>query len=394
MGSTIDSIPLTERGQAFYRDTEISGFGLRVGTTSKTYIAEGKANGKTVRMTIGRHGVFTAEPARVEARQILVMIAKGVNPVDDKKEQRAKAITMGQAFEDYLTVRKSLRPRTIYDYRRFMKTYLADWADKPISAISKDMVAKRHTKMGETSAAQANLTMRFVRALFNFAAGQYEDSKGQSLIIENPVKRLSQTRAWYRVERKQTLIKPHELAPWYGAIMSLQDDSRVRTRESVRDYLLLVLFTGLRKEEAAKLTLNNVDLKARTLTVLDTKNHLDHTLPLSDFLYELLLRRKEAATNNSVFPGGRASGHMVEPRKQMAKVIQESGVHFTIHDLRRTFITVAESLDISAYALKRLLNHKMSNDVTAGYIIQRCGTARAPMQKITDYFLSSFANSN
>ncbi|MBU1652649.1 integrase family protein, partial [bacterium] len=356
--SFVDSIPLTESGQTFYRDTEISGFGLRVGTTSKTYIAEGKANGKTVRMTIGRHGVFTAEQARVEARQILVMIAKGVNPVDEKKERRAKAVTMGQAFEDYLTVRKALKPRTIYDYRRFMKTYLADWADKPISAISKDMIAKRHAKMGETSAAQANLTMRFVRALFNFAAGQYEDSKGQSLVIENPVKRLSQTRAWYRVERKQTLIKPHELAPWYEAIMSLQNDSRVRTRESVRDYLLLVLFTGLRKEEAAKLTWNNVDLKARTLTVLDTKNHLDHTLPLSDFLYELLLRRKEAATNNSVFPGEGASGHMVEPRKQMAKVIQESGVHFTIHDLRRTFITVAESLDISAYALKRLLNHK------------------------------------
>ncbi len=31
------------------------------------------------------------------------------------------------------------------------------------------------------------------------------------------------------------------------------------------------------------------------------------------------------------------------------------------HDLRRTFITIAESLDISAYAVKRLANHKMAN---------------------------------
>lgn len=79
--------------------------------------------------------------------------------------------------------------------------------------------------------------------------------------------------------------------------MGLLDDSRIRTREMVRDYLLLVLFTGLRKEEAAQLTWNNVDLKARTLTVIDTKNHLDHTLPLSDFLFELLLRRREGAMN-------------------------------------------------------------------------------------------------
>ncbi len=83
---------------------------------------------------------------------------------------------------------------------------------------------------------------------------------------------------------------------------------------------------------------------------------------------------------------------MVEPRKQMAKVIQESGVHFTVHDLRRTFITVAESLDISAYALKRLLNHKMNNDVTAGYIIKDAERLREPMQKISDYLLSSFSN--
>lgn len=390
--SFVDSIKFTESGQAFYRDTEIAGFGLRVGTTSKTYFAEGKASGKNVRMTIGKHGVFTAEQARAEARQILVMIAKGVNPVDDKRERRAKGVTLGQVFEDYLKARKALKPRTIYDYRRLMNTYLVDWVDKPISAINKDIIAKRHAKLGESSEAQANLTMRFMRALFNFAAGQYEDSKGHSLFIENPVKRLSQTRAWYRVERKQTVIKPHDLAPWYKAVMDLKNDNHIRTRETVRDFLLLVLFTGLRREEAAQLTWNNVDLKAKTLTVIDTKNHQDHTLPLSDFLYELFLRRKKVAPGKSVFPGEGAGGHMVEPRKQMATVIKESGVHFTVHDLRRTFITVAESLDISAYSLKSLLNHKMGNDVTAGYIIKDAERLRVPMQKITDYLLSSFSN--
>jgi hypothetical protein len=55
--------------------------------------------------------------------------------------------------------------------------------------------------------------------------------------------------------------------------------------------------------------------------------------------------------------------------------------------LRRTFITIAESLDIPAYALKRLLNHKMNNDVTAGYIISDVERLRAPMQKVTDYML-------
>ena len=71
----------------------------------------------------------------------------------------------------------------------------------------------------------------------------------------------------------------------------------------------------------------------------------------------------------------------------MAKVSQMSGVNFTMHDLRRTFITMAESLDISAYAVKRLVNHKMTSDVTAGYIISDVERLRKPMQLITDSLL-------
>ncbi|RUQ85047.1 integrase [Legionella septentrionalis] len=71
----------------------------------------------------------------------------------------------------------------------------------------------------------------------------------------------------------------------------------------------------------------------------------------------------------------------------MANVTKFSGIHFTVHDLRRTFITIAEGLDISAYALKRLMNHKMNGDITAGYIVADVERLRKPMQQITDYFL-------
>jgi integrase len=155
----------------------------------------------------------------------------------------------------------------------------------------------------------------------------------------------------------------------------------------VSDYLLFLLLTGMRREEAARLVWDDVDLRARTVTIRDTKNGEDHTLPLSDFLVELLARRKTEATNGYVFPGEGKTGHIVEPRRQMEKVTKASSVAFTLHDLRRTFITIAESLDISAYALKRLLNHKMRNDVTAGYIITDVERLRKPMQQITDFIL-------
>ncbi len=196
---------------------------------------------------------------------------------------------------------------------------------------------------------------------------------------------MTQLRAWHRQVRKNTLIKHYDLAPWYQAVMNLTNDSIAPNREVVRDFLLLVLFTGLRRSEAAKLTWNRVDLRDRTLIVTDTKNHTDHTLPLTDFLFGLLSERKALATTQYVFPNETNTGCMTDPKKQIRNVVKESGVRFTVHDLRRTFITIAESLDISAYSLKRLLNHKMANDVTAGYIITDVERLRAPMQKITDY---------
>ena len=88
------------------------------------------------------------------------------------------------------------------------------------------------------------------------------------------------------------------------------------------------------------------------------------------------------------FRGEGQPGPIVGPRNAVRWVVRQSGVEFTLHDLRRTFITVAESLEISAYALKRLVNHKMSRDVTAGYIISDVERLRAvPMQKITDYLV-------
>lgn len=395
--SFVDSIPCPDAGQNFYRDTELKGFGLRVGTGSKVYFAEGKVNNKTVRVTIGRHGVFTPEQARTEAKGILGMIARGQNPNDVDKAKKAKSVTLAEVYKSYLKARNSLKPRTIYDYDRFMKTYFAEWQNKPLTEISKDLIERKHREIGQRSEAQANLAMRLMRAIFNYTIGQYEDSSGNPIIADNPIKRLSQTRSWYRVERRQTVIKPHDLAAWFKAVNSLPEKAEGRNKELVKDYLLLLIFTGLRREEGLALQWRYVDFKAKTLTIPDPKNRQAHTLPLSDFLYDLLKSRKAKNKQTAkdkdedespfVFPGTGAKGYMDDPQKLMKKVIEISEVQFTPHDLRRTFITIAESLDISTYALKRLLNHKMANDVTAGYIIGDAERLREPMQRITDFML-------
>ena len=71
---TVDSIIPPPAGannkatQEFYRDTELTGFGLKVTNKgTKTYIVEARVQGKAKRITLGKHGPLTPEQARKQA---------------------------------------------------------------------------------------------------------------------------------------------------------------------------------------------------------------------------------------------------------------------------------------------------------------------------------------
>jgi integrase len=389
---TLNTLPVPDSGERkSYSDEKVPGLLLRVTHTGiKTFLVYRKVKSKPVRVTIGRYPEVRIDQARRLAKRHLADMAEGTNPNTKKKAARAKTKSLGEAFADYLVARSDLKRGTIADYHRIMKKAFSDWQSKPLADITKDMVATRHRKLGARSKARANNAMRVLRAVFNFAIAQYEDENGHSLIPINPVQRLSKTKSWYKVNERKTVIKPHELEAWFIAVLALKDEYPGQQAETVRDYLILLLLTGLRREEAASLTWGDIDFVSRTLTVMDTKNGEAHTIPLSDYLLEILIIRKSQVGGSFVFPSASsASGHLINGFKQQDRVRRASGVDFTLHDLRRTFITIAESLDISAYAVKRLANHKMKGDVTAGYITISVERLRKPVQAITNYVLKA-----
>jgi integrase len=367
--------------QVFYRDTILQGFGLRITSNgAKSYFIEKRINGKNKRITIGKHGQITPEQARKQAQALLGSIALGQDPVLEKQIKQIKTTTLRQAFEAYLQTRKKLNPGTIQDYKRAIQESLDSWLEKPLTSITKDMVENKHLELGKKSPARANNTMRVLRAIFNFSIEQYESPDGKPLIQLNPVNRLSKTKAWYNIEKRRTLLTPDQLKPWYDATLLLN-------QIGTRDYLHFLLFTGLRRTEAASLKWKDINFNEKFFVIPDTKNSEPHYLPIPTFLENLLNTRKLSSESEWVFPSPISNGPLKEPKNAIKKVIEKSGIIFQLHDLRRTFITIAESIDIPAYALKRLLNHKSANDITAGYIVPSIERLREPMQKVTDYIV-------
>jgi integrase len=381
--AALEALPFADAGQRVtYHDAHknAAGLQLRISTTAKTFIIQRRVNGKPERVRLGAFPSMTIEQARKNAAMVNAAVAAGESPAAEKRRIKLQTKTLSEVLADYLAARKDLKPRTVSDMANAFREVCPDWMDKPMVKITPDMVKRRHQKHGEErSEARANLAMRYLRALFNYAIAEYQDESGNPLISSNPVSKLSQTRAWYRVDRRQTVIKPHELQAWWQAVESLPSPD-------IRDYLSVLALTGLRREEALGLSWEHVDLTGKTLTVVDPKNHQDHTLPLSDYLFDLLSRRQARTVSALVFADQRGR-RISNFRYALAAIEKASGVKATAHDLRRTFATVAESLDIPAYALKRLLNHATGADVTAGYIVASTERLREPMQKITDYIL-------
>jgi integrase len=367
--------------QKLFWDADLKGLGVLVSGASnaKTFVVQRVVGGKTRRITVGPTNVLSVDEARRRAETVLGSLLLGIDP----KAARKESATLRTALDAYLTSNTRLRPTSGAQYRALVERHLAGWLEKPMSEITGDLVEREHRRIaeeasaqarhaGETGAALANLVFRAFRAIWNFAAERDAD------LPQNPVKRLR--RQWFAVHRRERLVKASEMPAFYQAVCALPNSTHSA-------YLRFLLFTGLRRREAASLTWADVSLADRTFRIPAerTKAGRTLTLPMSDLVSDLLVAHGAQGREQYVFASNAKSRHIEEPKFALRQVAAATGVAVSAHDLRRTFATVAESADLSAYALKALLNHALpKSDVTGGYIQLTADRLREPTQRVAD----------
>jgi len=106
--SAVEAVQHPKSGQVIYRDTQLRGLGLLVGTKKKSYFAEGQVNGRTRRVSIGRADVFCPDVARKIALTFLSNMAMGNHPAEEKRRKAQEQVTVGQALT--IPRRKRLHP--------------------------------------------------------------------------------------------------------------------------------------------------------------------------------------------------------------------------------------------------------------------------------------------
>ena len=381
-------------------DTETRGFGVRVSSGgAKAYILQRRIGKRERRITIGRADDMTLDKARKEAAKLVAQMLDGIDPVQEEARQAVQALTLLQAFENYIAAPvqkqglsrgKARKARTVRDIRLQM-TRFKDWLALPIKDISEDMVKARHRKIADASPAQANLAFRYLRACLNYAIAD-SDPRNPAL-THNPVDRLNRTNAWASVGQAKGFVPADRLADFVQAVQG--GLIGLRHEQEHRDAILFMLLTGARHAEVmgdAKsgyepLKWSQVDFDAATVFFPEPKNRQPFTVYLSRQVVELLRQRhKTSGKKKYVFAS--AKGDVAEDiRSAYARLETTMGFRVTSHDLRRTYVTAANRC-VNAYTMKALVNHISGGDVTAGYVQIEENDIRQAAQAVADFILS------
>jgi len=340
-------------------DSELKGFGVRVTPQGrKTYLVRYRTTGGADRrLTLTTHGVMTTEEAREQARLALADAAMGGDPQGAKAERRAE-MTMKELCQLYMAEGTATKKETTLriDRIRIDRHINPRLGNRKVTDITRGDIqrlmidvgnghirgeATPHTRGGKGAAAR---TVGLLGGIFTFA-------QERGFVEVNPVRGLKR----YKDNRRERFLSAAELGK-LGDLLSAQEKDGSDPRHVA--IIRLLLLTGARKNEIARLRWSEVDLEKGLLRLKDSKTG-PKVIRLGAAATSLLGRLpKENAT--WVFPdrkhADRPTSNLDWAWVRIRAKAELSDVR--IHDLRHSFASIGVAGGEGLVLIGKLLGHE------------------------------------
>lgn len=390
-------LPVPASGYKLHWCPATPGFGVRITSAgARAWIAERRVDGKTIRRTLGQvegRGAISADAARGLMLEISGELQRGIDRLEvrraereqRKQEKAEESLTLTEALTAYVKGKRRgkdglpLKERTRADYlamvaegkvtrdgRQLAHGELFPLAGKPLARIDADDMRTVFRAASARGKRRGIYAMQVLRAVLNWHGIKVDG---------NPLSR--EVAGKDRIVLGKTAgspnpIPPEKLAAWWKAASALAG------REAA-DYYRLLLLTGARPGELTGVRVRDFDREGGRIVLHDTKNRADHVLLLSTQARAIAERyAKGKKPGAKLFP-------VTDARKALQSINEAAGTNVKPHGLRATFASVAEEL-VSAYTLKRMLNHAETGDVTgAHYIGKSEAQLRSAWQAVSDF---------
>jgi hypothetical protein len=205
------------------------------------------------------------------ARELKGKMLNGIDPVlEHAKEQEAKnahaalavahSVTLRQIMKRYLEHKRTkhgpLRPRTKKSIKETIERYVSDWLDKPmVSTITRDACLVRFIELSDNEINEktgkkgkkgaANQTMKYIRALANYARDLYETEDGTpTIFVVNPVTRMGKVRKLNPERARKDRIPRDRIGAVWSMLRERAADARMDSERTAADWTSTVLTTG------------------------------------------------------------------------------------------------------------------------------------------------------
>ena len=346
-------------------DDTLRGFGIRKFPNGKAvYFVKFNIGAQQRRHVLGSALVRGAlADARKEAARILLKARSGLDVVAEKLTAEAKARaecdalkkrkTMGSLVPIYLEKRRrALRPRSYLEIERHLIKHWAPLHQHDMQAITRSDVRRELDKLAVNSGPRAADSARVSLAAFFMWAIDHADQ----YVSTNPaagIKALSVT------NNRERVLSEAELREVWQAC--LDDDYGCIVK--------LLILTGQRKTEIGDLVWAEINEAQRQIELPSarTKNKRFHIVPLSAEAMALLPPPREGREHvfgraaDAGFSGWSKAKRDLNGRIAAAREVagmKKPMPSWTIHDLRRTFVTlVLEKRLAQPHVVEACLNH-------------------------------------
>src|ERR1019366_7632292 len=331
---TILKLSPPKQGNRIEWDAEIPGFGVRITSAGVVaFVLDYRIHARKRRYTIGRHPEVTATAARARAIELRLKISNGIDPLEEREQERAEP-TKGNLAAEYLSryAKKEKRASSLRNDKGMLANIiLPRFGSLRVKSINQRDIDTLHASL-ESTPYHANRVLSLLSRMFTLAIKW-------GYRADNPVHGIRR----FDEPIKERWLPAEEIRRFSDALDCYRD-------QDAADALRLLLFTGAREQEALGADWTQFDLARGEWTkpAHCTKEKKIAHVPLNEYALALL-RKMHAKSDRKgpLFPGANGKAR-VTIRRPFVQVCKAAGLAepYSVQGKRRTITRYRPTLRI------------------------------------------------